>query len=65
MKDKEKGTVPSKYRPVTCLSTFFELMTAIIVELLKNHLQNNGNNVLTSDEQKGNHRKSSKTKEKF
>ena len=62
MKNKEKGTIPSNYRPIICLPITFKLMTAIIAESMLNHLENNG---LISDEQKGNHRKSRGTKYQF
>ena len=55
MKNKEKGTIPSNYRPITYLSTTFKQMTAIIAaESMLNHLENNG---LIPDDQKGNRRK--------
>ena len=59
MKNKERGTIPNNYRPITCLPTTFKLMTAIIAESMLNHLENNG---LIPDEQKGNRRKSRGTK---
>ena len=59
MKNKEKGTITRNYRPITCLTTSFKLMTAIIAESMLNHLENNG---LIPDEQKGNSRKSRRTK---
>ena len=60
MKNKEKDTIPSNYRPITCLPTTFKLMTVIIAESMLNHLENNG---LIPDEQKGNRRKSRGTKD--
>ena len=62
MKNKEKGIIPNNYRPITCLSTTFKLMTAIIAESMLNHLENNG---LIPDEQKGNRRKSRGTKDQL
>ena len=62
MKNKEKGTIPKNYRPITCLLTAFKLMTAIITESMLNHLKNNG---LIPDEQKGNRRKSRGTKDQL
>ena len=53
MKNKEKGTIPSDYRPITCLPTTFKLMTAIIADSMLNHLENSG---LIPDEQNGNRR---------
>ena len=62
MKNKEKGTIPNNYRPITCLPTTFKLMTAIIAESMLNHLENND---LISDEQKCNRRKSRGTKDQL
>ena len=62
IKNKEKGAVPSNYRPITCLSTNFKLMTAIIAEAIQNHLEQNG---LIPEEQKGNRRKSRGTKDQL
>ena len=62
MKSKEKGAVPSNYRPITCLSTTFKLMTAIIAEAIQDHLERNG---LIPEEQKGNRRKSRGTKDQL
>lgn len=50
---KPKGTDtanPSKYRPITCLSTTYKLLTAIITTKINTHLQNNN---IISEEQKG------------
>jgi len=62
MKSKEKGAVPSNYRPITCLPTTFKLMTAIIAEAIQDHLERNG---LIPEEQKGNRRKSRGTKDQL
>ena len=62
MKNKEKDTIPNNYRPTTCLSTTFKLMTAIMAESMLNHLENNG---LIPNEQKGNRRKSRGTKDQL
>ena len=62
MKSKEKGAVPSNYRPITCLPTTFKLMTVIIAEAIQNHLEQNG---LIPEEQKGNRRKSRGTKDQL
>ena len=59
IKNKEKGAVPSNYRPITCLPTTFKLVTAIIAEAIQNHLEQNG---LIPEEQKGSRRKSRGTK---
>ena len=53
MKNKEKSTISSHYKPITCLQITFKLMTAIITESMINHRENNG---LIPDEQKGNRR---------
>ena len=55
IQNKEKGTIPNNYRPITCLPTTFKLMTAIIAESMLNHRENSG---LIPDEQKGNRTKS-------
>ena len=62
MKNEEKVTIPSNYRPITCLPTTFKLRIAIIAESMLNHLENNG---LIPDEQKGNRRKSRGTKDQL
>ena len=62
IKNKEKGAVPSNYRPITCLPTTFKLMTAIIAEVIQNYLEQNG---LIPEEQKGNRRKSRGTKDQL
>ena len=62
MKNKERGTIPNNYRPVTCLPTIFKLMTVTIAESMLNHLENNG---LIPDEKKGNRRKSRGTKDQL
>ena len=61
-KNKEKSTIPSNYRSITCLPTTFKLMTAIIAESMLNHLENDD---LIPDEQKDNHRKSRGTKDQL
>ena len=62
IKNKEKGGVPSNYRPITCLPTTFKLMTAILAEAIQNHLEQNG---LIPEEQKENRRKSRGTKDQL
>ena len=49
MKNIEKGTILSNYRPTTFLATTFKLVTAIIAESMQNYLENNG---FIPDEQK-------------
>ena len=62
LKNKEKGTIPSNYRPITCLPTTFKLMTAILAESMLNYLENNG---LIPEKHKGNRRKSIGTKDQL
>ena len=45
----------SNYRPITCLCTTFKLMTAIITDVIQNHLYKYN---LIPEEQKGNRRNS-------
>ena len=49
-KSKEGGNIPSNFRPITCLSNIYKLVTAIIKEAIYNHLMHN--NVIPL-EQKG------------
>ena len=35
MKDPEKGTVPSNYRPITCLPTTWKLLSGVIAQKYK------------------------------
>ena len=62
IKNGEKGTIPTNYRPITCLPTIFKLMTAIIAESMLNHLEKNG---IIPDEKRGNRRKSRGTKDQL
>jgi hypothetical protein len=62
MKSKEKGAIPSNYRPITCLPTTFKLMTAIIADSMQDYLEQHG---LIPDEQKGNRRQSRGTKDQL
>ncbi|CAH2016975.1 unnamed protein product [Acanthoscelides obtectus] len=41
---------PAKYRPITCLSTAYKLLTAILADKVHNHLERNN---LLDEEQKG------------
>ena len=38
MKNKKAGAIPSNYRPITCLSTTFKLITVIVADINQNHL---------------------------
>ena len=38
-KDKDKGTVPSNYRPITCLPIVWKLLTALIADDIYHHLE--------------------------
>jgi hypothetical protein len=49
-KDSSKSEDPSKYRPITCLSTMYKLLTSIIANRIYKHLEDN--NIL-AEEQKG------------
>ena len=57
MKNKEEDKIPSNNKPITCLTTIFKLMTAIIAESLQDDFG------LIPDEEKGNRRKSRATKD--
>lgn len=51
MKSKDADTEnPAKYRPITCLSTLYKILTAVIASKMNAHLTSN--NILT-EEQKG------------
>jgi len=41
MKDKSKGAIPSNYRPITCLSTIWKLLSRIIHRMILSHLEAN------------------------
>ena len=49
-KDKNKGTIPKNYRPITCLPTTWKLLSGIIADKVMEHLQSNN---LLANEQKG------------
>ncbi len=38
MKDPQKGTIPSNYRPITCLSTTWKLLSGIIAAKMSRHV---------------------------
>lgn len=51
LKPKDADTAnPSKYRPITCLSTTYKILTAIITTKINTHLENNN---IMAEEQKG------------
>ncbi len=60
MKSKEKGPIPSNYRPITCLPTIYKLLTGIIASAMPEHLEQHG---LVYEEQKGNKCNARGTKE--
>jgi len=60
MKNKQIGPVPSNYRPITCLPTFWKLLSFIVSELLYLHLDSNK---LFPMEQKGCRQRSRGTKD--
>ena len=61
MKDKNiSSKVVTNYRPITCLSTTWKLLTSILTELIYDHLQNNN---LLPWEQKGCKKRSRGTKD--
>ncbi|KAI5731448.1 hypothetical protein M8J77_010139 [Diaphorina citri] len=47
---KECTTDPSKYRPITCLQTFYKIMTSCIADLLNEHIEKEK---IMTEEQKG------------
>jgi len=42
LKDKLKGSIPSNYRPITCLSVVWKFLTGILRALLYAYLTDNG-----------------------
>ena len=49
-KDKEKGTVPGNYRPITCLPIVWKVLTSILSDEIYRHLEDSN---LIGEEQKG------------
>ena len=49
-KDKDKGTVRSNYRPITCLPIAWKLLTSLIADDIYHHLEKKS---LLPEEQKG------------
>ena len=54
MKDKNKGTIASNYRPITCLPLIWKLLTGLIAEEMYEFLEKN---YLLPQEQKGGRKK--------
>ena len=50
VKDAAKGSIPSNFRPITCLLTIWKLLSGILSDCLYNHLHSQG---LLPTEQKG------------
>ena len=50
VKDAVKGSIPSNFRPITCLPTIWKLLSGILSDCLYNHLHSQG---LLPTEQKG------------
>jgi len=46
----DNASEPSKYRPITCLTTMYKILTSIIASKIYNHLSNNN---IIAEEQKG------------
>ena len=42
VKEAEKGSVPSNFRPITCLPTIWKLLSGILGGALYHHLQRQG-----------------------
>jgi len=59
MKGKSKGTEVTNYRPITCLSPIWKLLTSIFSQKIYNHLKSND---LLPDQKKGCGNKSRRTK---
>ena len=62
LKDKEKGTIVTNFRPITCLPMMWKLLTGILAEELYTHLENSK---LLPDEQKGCRKNSRGTKDQL
>ena len=62
MKSKDKGPIPSNYRPITCLPTTYKLLTGVIASAMQEHLEQHG---LLFEEQKGNKRNARGTKDQL
>ena len=62
LKDKNKGAIPSNYRPITCLPTMFKLFTGILTTKIFNFLKEK---LLYLVEQKGNAKNSRGTNDQL
>lgn len=62
MKDKEKGNIPSNYRPIACLPMMWKLLTGMLSENLYDHLYTEN---LLPAEQKGCRKRSRETKDQL
>ena len=62
IKDKEKGSMASNFRPITCLPQMWKLLTGIMSNDLYQHLENTN---LLPDEQKGCRQNSRGTKDQL
>ena len=62
LNDNSKGNEVSNYRPITCLSLMWNLITGIVADKIYNHLQEND---LLSEEQIGSRRNSRGTKDQL
>ena len=50
MKDKDQGSLVTNFRPITCLSLMWKLLTGILADEMYNYLEEKD---LLPDEQKG------------
>ncbi len=62
MKDENKGTIVSNYRPIACLPTTYKLLTGMIAESMYEHLENSKQ---LPNEQKGCRKNSRGTKDQL
>ena len=62
MKDPQKGTEVTNYRPIACLAVMWKLLTGMIAEKMYVHLAQNG---LLVDEQEGCRKASRGTKDQL
>ena len=60
IKDPKRGNIPTNYRPITCLSLVYKLLTGILRHLSYRHLDSNG---FIPSQQKGCTQKSKGTKD--
>ena len=57
-KDKSKGNIASKYRPITCLPSMWKLLSGVIADQIYGHLDQQK---LLPEEQKGCRKRSRRT----